>query len=77
MDKEEKMALPLPEGVSAYNTASRYRKAILAALASEMESRECDPDLETFGDLLEMEGAFATVMDEEYQKLAKKVEKTS
>ena len=77
MDKEEKMALPLPEGVSAYNAASRYRKAILAALASEMGSRESDPDLETFGDHLEMEDAFATVMDEEYQKLAEKVEKTS
>jgi hypothetical protein len=77
MENIEKMKLPLPEGESAYNTASRYRKAIVAVLATEMESRERDPDLDTVGSLLEIEGALATVMDEEYQKMADKVDKHS
>lgn len=50
--EKEKLSLPIPKGDSAYNTASRYCKTIVAALASGMESREREADLELVGTLI-------------------------
>ena len=51
--EKEKLSLPIPKGDSAYNTASRYCNTIVAALASGMESREREADLELVGTLIE------------------------
>lgn len=72
--EKEKLSLPIPKGDSAYNTASRYCKTIVAALASGMESREREADLELVGTLIEIHEAFVTAMDEEYQKAIDKLQ---